>query len=70
MDGLFDLELNEGKVLLVRLAGFAEGELDGLRVAGLFRVDANTLGIAGAGSFNGSMALNGSPGTVVLTLTP
>ncbi len=70
VDGLFDLELNEGKALLVRLAGFAGGELDELRVAGLFRVDANTLGVAGAGSFNGSIALNGSPGTVVLTLTP
>ena len=70
VDGLFDLQLNEGETLLVRLAGFADGEASSLQIQGLFRVDDNTLGVARAGSFAGSIAFNGSPGAAVLTLTP
>ena len=70
VDGLLDLQLDGSGALLVRIAGFADGEMGALRVAGLFRADANALGVVGSGSFSGSMALNGSSGTVVLTLTP
>ena len=70
LDGLFDFRLLEGDSLIIRVAGFAEGELDELRIAGLFRTDQNSLGVAEAGSFHGSIAIDMSPGLIALTFIP
>ena len=70
IDGLLDIQLDTGTSVLIRIAGFADGSLNELRVAGLFRVDANALGLTEAGSFNGSIVMSGPAGAVALILIP
>ncbi|HCU72235.1 MAG TPA: hypothetical protein DGO43_00305 [Chloroflexi bacterium] len=70
VDGLLDLKLDTGTSVLIRIAGFADGSLNELRVAGLFRADTNALGLTEAGSFNGSIAMGSPAGAVALTLIP
>jgi hypothetical protein len=70
IDGLLEVRLNGNELISLRIAGFGFEEMGHLKIAGLFRADANSIGMTESGSFSGILVAGESSGPATLTFNP
>jgi RNA polymerase sigma-70 factor (ECF subfamily) len=70
IDGLLEVKSNGNELISLRIAGFGLKEAGNLEIAGLFRADANSIGMTESGSFSGILVAGESSGPATLTFNP
>lgn len=69
-DGVFEVDLVDGRTATLSLLGFATGDAVDMELEGYFRLESSDALAGEAGSFAGSLNLSAISGAVNLSLTP